>query len=78
MSDNYKLTYFSLRGRAEPARLLFKLAGKPFDDNRVSGDSWQAFKAGKHVLCCHFHFSYFTSFQSSKNYVTEINIHILL
>ncbi|XP_067932282.1 hematopoietic prostaglandin D synthase-like [Watersipora subatra] len=44
MPGEMKLTYFHLRGRAELSRLLFKLAGKEFNDNRVTGESWQQFK----------------------------------
>ena len=42
-----KLTYFDARGRAELARLLLKLAGKDFEDNRVDGEGWQKFKPSK-------------------------------
>ena len=47
MPGEMKLTYFHLRGRAELSRLLFKLAGKEFNDNRVTGESWQQFKPSK-------------------------------
>ena len=43
----YKLTYFNVRGRAETARMLFKLAGQEFEDNRVEGETWQAMKPSK-------------------------------
>lgn len=43
---SYKLTYFDARGYAEPARLLFKLAGVQFQDNRVNHEdgSWEQYK----------------------------------
>ena len=50
MSGKMKLTYFNLRGRAELARLLFKLAGKDFEDNRVDRESWQNLKPGRYVI----------------------------
>jgi len=40
----YKLTYFDIRGRAEGIRYILKQAGVDFEDNRVSGDTWAAYK----------------------------------
>lgn len=41
----YVLTYFDSRGRAEPIRLVFALAGVPYDDKGVSGDEWAKMKS---------------------------------
>ena len=43
----YKLSYFDAMGRAEVARLLFAAAGKEFEDERLAGEKWQAFKPSK-------------------------------
>ena len=42
-----KLTYFNLRGRAEPARLILAYAGVDFDDCRVTSEEWQKLKPSK-------------------------------
>ncbi|CAG2247161.1 HPGDS [Mytilus edulis] len=44
MPAKYKLSYFEERGRAEILRLLFAGAGQEFEDERLTGDSWAAFK----------------------------------
>jgi len=42
---HYKLIYFNSRGRAEPIRLLFALAGVEYEDVRLDhGEIWQAMK----------------------------------
>eukprot|EP00918_Siedleckia_nematoides_P074358 GHVU01162436.1.p1 GENE.GHVU01162436.1~~GHVU01162436.1.p1 ORF type:complete len:212 (-),score=34.00 GHVU01162436.1:624-1259(-) len=40
----YKLIYFDARGRAETTRMLFKLAGIQFVDERFTDDEWVALK----------------------------------
>ena len=42
-----KLTYFNLRGRAEPSRLILAYAGVDFDDCRVTSEEWQKLKPSK-------------------------------
>ena len=42
-----KYTYFELFARGEPIRMALWKAGMPFEDNRVTGEAWQAFKAQK-------------------------------
>ena len=54
---SYKLTYFNLRGRAECARLLFKLAGVDFEDNRIEMKDWPEFKPSKLLFLFSNHFS---------------------
>ncbi|XP_071142706.1 glutathione S-transferase-like [Mytilus edulis] len=44
MPAKFKLSYFDIRGRAELPRLVFAAAGKEFEDERLSGDKWTAFK----------------------------------
>ncbi|XP_064616477.1 glutathione S-transferase-like [Liolophura sinensis] len=40
----YKLTYFPLRARAEPARLIFAYAGEKYEDIRIPFDEWPKHK----------------------------------
>ncbi|CAG2218742.1 HPGDS [Mytilus edulis] len=51
MPAKYKLSYFEERGRAEILRLLFAGAGQEFEDERLTGDSWAAFKPNNNDIC---------------------------
>uniref|UniRef100_A0A914WXN3 glutathione transferase n=1 Tax=Plectus sambesii TaxID=2011161 RepID=A0A914WXN3_9BILA len=42
---HYKLTYFNLYGRGETARILFHLAGVPYDDVRIEMEEWAGKKS---------------------------------
>ncbi|XP_066304190.1 hematopoietic prostaglandin D synthase-like isoform X1 [Branchiostoma lanceolatum] len=44
MAPKYKLTYFNVRARAEPTRLLFAAAGVEYEDVRVLREEWPALK----------------------------------
>ncbi|VDI71626.1 Hypothetical predicted protein [Mytilus galloprovincialis] len=47
MPAKYKISYFDIRGKGELPRLIFAAAGKDFEDERLSGDKWTAFKPSK-------------------------------
>lgn len=42
---SYRLTYFDIKGLAEPIRLAFTIGQVPFEDIRVTKDEWAAKKA---------------------------------
>ena len=42
--STYKLTYFNVMGRAEPARFIFAQAGQEYEDNRVSAEEFGKMK----------------------------------
>ncbi|XP_076084865.1 S-crystallin SL11-like [Mytilus galloprovincialis] len=44
MPAKFKISYFDIRGRGELPRLVFAAAGKEFEDERLGGDKWTAFK----------------------------------
>jgi len=41
---SYKLVYFNARGRAEPCRWLFALAGQEYEDFRFESADWPKYK----------------------------------
>ncbi|KAK9506982.1 hypothetical protein O3M35_008821 [Rhynocoris fuscipes] len=41
----YKLTYFDVKGLAEPIRMLLSYMGKEFEDNRFTADKWPELKS---------------------------------
>jgi len=41
---SYKLVYFNARGRAEPCRWLFALAGQEYEDVRFESADWPKYK----------------------------------
>jgi len=45
MAPQYKLTYFDVRALAEPCRFAFAYAGVPYEDVRLSKDTWPKNKA---------------------------------
>ena len=44
MAPKVKLTYFNLRGRAEPARLLLAYGGVEYEDHRLKDGEWAGLK----------------------------------
>lgn len=44
-NSNYKLTYFPIRGIAEPIRLIFAYAGVNYEDIRVPFEEWPTKKS---------------------------------
>lgn len=58
MATSYKLTYFNLRARAEPTRLVFAYAGVDYEDIRYSfenpAEEWLPVKKSK---CWYYHLS---------------------
>ena len=49
--DVMKLTYFDVRGRVEPYRMIFAHTGVPHEEERVKFDDWPAMKPSKFFSC---------------------------
>ena len=47
-----KLTYFNVRGRAEPARLILAQAGVDYQDIRIEREDWPKVKPSKLSKYC--------------------------
>jgi glutathione S-transferase len=47
MSPKIKLTYFDLKCRAELSRLILAQDGVEYEDCRITGAAWTAFKPSK-------------------------------
>lgn len=47
MAPEYKLTYFNIKGLAEPIRFLFHYGGIEFEDIRFEAEQWPKIKASK-------------------------------
>jgi glutathione S-transferase len=43
-AEGYRLIYYNGRGRAECARLMLVLSGRPFHDYRVTINEWKMIK----------------------------------
>lgn len=46
----YVLTYFNIRGRAEPIRLSFHAAGVEFEDKRLISEEWAVMKTCEYTI----------------------------
>ena len=48
MPTQYRVLYYSGKGRGEPIRMMFALAGVKFEDIRFEQDEWlEKYKKGK-------------------------------
>ena len=49
-APKYKLTYFDVKARAEPTRMMFAAAGVKYVDERIKRDDWPTLKSSK-IFC---------------------------
>jgi glutathione S-transferase len=56
--STYKLIYFNVRARAEPIRMIFAVAGVPYEDFRLERSAWPTLKESN--LTKNLLFLYFT------------------
>lgn len=50
MASEYKLTYFTITGFAEPIRFLFNYGGIKFEDVRIPDDKWDEIKPSEYLM----------------------------
>ena len=50
----YKLTYFDIRARGEPIRVILKLAGVEYEETRIpfASEEWTRLKKGTSIFLC--------------------------
>ena len=50
MASGDKLVYFDARSRGEPTRMLYALAGKSLEEERVTAKQWPSVKGSKSLF----------------------------
>lgn len=50
----YKLTYFNIRARGEPIRVILKLAGVEYEETTIpwASEEWARLKKGTPIFLC--------------------------
>ena len=49
MAQQDHLLYFNIRARAEPIRMLYAIAEKELNDERINPEDWPARKPGTNI-----------------------------